>query len=140
MVAFPRQRTRGYPPVPIPGDPERPFGIVRRQGEQRWEELNGYRERLTSRGYFTDALAGLIRDWRISHWWDDDPETTICLLCGAPNPNHAEYRKEDDNVQCQVIRDYTLDSYPPEPLLRKRMNELVRRDIEELLKRRGEPA
>ena len=134
---FQDDETRGYPPVPVPGDPESPFGIVRKKGEHSWEELTGYEEHLTSRGYFNDALGGLIRDWRISHWWNDDPYATACLLCGAPNANHPEYRREDDRVQCQVIRDYTMDSHPEEPPLRRRMDELVDRDVEEILSRNG---
>ena len=134
---FQDDETRGYPPVPVPGDPESPFGIVRKNGEYQWEELTGYGEHLTSRGYFNDALGGLIRDWRISHWWNDDPYAAACLLCGAPNANHPEYRREDDRVQCQVIRDYTMDSHPEEPPLRRRMDELVDRDVEEILSRNG---
>ena len=126
---FADHETRGYSPVPLPADPERPFGIVRRIGEDRWQELTGHREELTNRSYLTDALAGLIRDWRISHWWNDDPQATNCLLCGEPNPNPPQYNRLEDRIQCQVMRDYTMDSYPAKPPLRERMNQLVDRDI-----------
>ena len=114
----------------IPRDPERPFGIVRFAGPARgWLELTGREEELTSRGRFVEAAAGLIRDYRISHYWrpDDNPHAAECLLCGAPNPNHPEYVPADDFVQCDVIRQHTLDS--PIPLQENRLFHLLYREI-----------
>ena len=100
---FEDDETRGYTPIPVRGDPERPFGIVRHEAPHEWQELTGRRDVLTQRGYYHDALAGIIRDYRISHWWNDDPQATNCLLCGAPNPGHPQYDYDLDNVQCPII-------------------------------------
>ena len=135
---FEDDETRGYTPIPVRGDPERPFGIVRHEAPHEWQELTGRRDVLTHRGYYHDALAGIIRDYRISHWWNDDPQATNCLLCAAPNPGHPQYDYDLDNVQCPIIRIYTMDAFPETPPLRNRMDELVRRDIEEVIKQTGD--
>ena len=67
-LAFAADETRGYTPIPVRGDPERPFGIVRHEGPPVWQELTGHRQLLTHRSYYTDALAGITRDYHISHW------------------------------------------------------------------------
>lgn len=135
---FDGHETRGYPPIPVPGDPERPFGIVRRIKEYSWTELTGHEDILTHRTYFTDCLAGINRDWRISHWWHDDPEATSCQFCGEINANHPDYRYAQDTIQCQIIRNHTLDYHlarPPSPDLRDLMDQLVHQDVQEMLKR-----
>lgn len=83
-------------------------------------------------------MAGIIRDYRISHWSNDDPQITNCLLCNAPNSSHPQYDYDLDNVQCPIIRIYTMDAFPETPPLRNRMDELVRRDIEEVVKQTGD--
>lgn len=104
--------TKCYRPLPAPSDPERPFGIVRKVDEHRFRELTGYEEVLTHRGRLVDAVGGLIRDYRISCYWQPDvtPEAQRCLLCGERNLNHPDFDYLRDPIQCQVIRNHTLDS------------------------------
>ena len=83
---FEDDETRGYTPIPVRGDPERPFGIVRHKGPHRWQELTGRRDVLTHRGYYHDALAGIIRDYRISHWWNDAPRPPIACSAAPATP------------------------------------------------------
>ena len=109
------RETRCYRPQPEPGGPERPFGIVRKVGEDRFQELTGYEQLLTHRGRLVDAVGGLIRDYRVSCYWQPDiqPESQHCLLCGQRNLNHPEFDPLHDPFQCQAIRKHTLDSHIP---------------------------
>ena len=106
------RETKCYTPLPAPGDPERPFGIVRKIGEHWYQELTGHEDLLTHRGRLVDAVGGLIRDYRISCYWQPDitPEARRCLFCGERNLNHPDFDRLSDPIQCQVIRDHTLDS------------------------------
>ena len=55
-----------------------------------------------------------------------------------PQPSHPQYDHYNDTIQCQVIRNYTMDAFPEIPPLRNRMDELVGRDINEILKQNGD--
>lgn len=111
--------TKCFTPYIIPKDPERPFGYAVRLPNGRWEERNGYEQELTRRSRFCDAAGGLIHQYRISHYsrHEDHPEADRCLLCNAPNPNHPDYDRTQDRVQCPVIRQHTMDAMPQSLLL-----------------------
>ena len=104
--------TKCYTPLPAPGDPERPFGIVRKIGERRFQQLTSHEELLTHRGRLVDAVGGLIMNYRISCYWQPDitPEARSCLLCGSRNLNHPDFDRWSDPIQCQVIRYHTVDN------------------------------
>ena len=103
--------TRCYRPQPTPSDPERPFGIVRKLGEYRFQELTGHEDPIRRRSRLVDALSGLVHYYRTSCYWHSDvePEAQFCLLCGGRNLNHPDFDPFQDPFQCQVIRDHTLD-------------------------------
>lgn len=126
-----------FTPYVIPGDPERPFGYVVRLANGLWEERNGYEQELTRRGRFCDAAGGLIHKYRISHYSrpEDHPEADRCLLCHAPNPNHPDYDPTQDYIQCQIIRQHTMDALPNPYYYRMRnlMDDLVTADLQALL-------
>lgn len=109
------RETKCYMPQPAPGDPARPFGIVRKVEEHWFQELTGYEQLLTDRARLVDAVGGLIRDYRISCYWqpDAEPEARFCLLCGGSNLNHPEFDPLRAPFQCQAIRKHTLDSPIP---------------------------
>ena len=68
------------------------------------------RETLSTHSYLANALAGIIHDWRIGCWWDDNPQATNCLLCGLPNLNHPDNELWETMMQYQTMLRYTLDT------------------------------
>ena len=103
---------RCYTPLPMPGDPERLFGIVRKIADYRFQQLTGHEDVIKNRTRLVDAISGMIWDFRLSCYWQPhlEPDARFCLLCGQRNPNHPDFDRFHDPHQCQTIRDHTVDS------------------------------
>ena len=83
------RETKCYTPLPAPGDPEHPFGIVRKIGEHRYQELTGHEDLLTHRGRLVDTLIATAH-YRLS-------QVTGGHIMG--------YQRQPDLTQAQVLAD-----------------------------------